>query len=215
MGFSQDDGLGGMSEADEVPGKGKEYGERVHEAAQAVKEGWLVNDDFPEMEMIRRIVDGCRDADLLFAELDCTLPVPDCGIVLSGRIDLLAVYPDRVEVHDYKTDVSDRFEQEYMFQLSVYAEAASLYYKRRAVCFIDYVSMGRTKRFEPLTGGTLTDEIRRRSEEGRPSQVDPDALLHPPHGIGRHPLATADEVQAVQAGAHEHIGQGVVVWIAP
>lgn len=163
MGFSQDDGLGGMSEADEVPGKGKEYGERVHEAAQAVKEGWLVNDDFPEMEMIRSIVDGCRDADLLFAELDCTLPVPDCGIVLSGRIDLLAVYPDRVEVHDYKTDVSDRFEQEYMFQLSVYAEAASLYYKRRAVCFIDYVSLGRTKRFEPLTGGTLTDEIRRRS----------------------------------------------------
>ena len=163
MGFSQDDGLGGMSEADEVPGKGKEYGERVHEAAQAVKEGWLVNDDFPEMEMIRRIVDGCRNADLLFAELDCTLPVPDCGIVLSGRIDLLAVYPDRVEVHDYKTDVSDRFEQEYMFQLSVYAEAASLYYKRRAVCFIDYVSLGRTKRFEPLTGGTLTDEIRRRS----------------------------------------------------
>ena len=99
--------------------------------------------------------------------MDCTLPVPECGIVLSGRIDLIAVYPDRVEIHDYKTDVSDRFESEYEFQLSVYAEAASRFYGREARCFIDYVSMGYTKEFIPLSGETLIEEVGRRLESTR------------------------------------------------
>lgn len=93
--------------------------------------------------------------------MDCTLPVPEFGVVLSGRIDLIAVYPDRVEIHDYKTDSSERFEAEYEFQLSVYAEAASRYYGRRAVCIIDYVTMGYSKSFEPLGMDIVSERVRR------------------------------------------------------
>ena len=167
MRFGTDDGTGGMSKTDEIPGKGKEYGEKVHEAAQAILEGWLVTDDYPELGMVRSIISGTAGSDLRYAEMDCTLPVPECGIVLSGRIDLIAVYPDRVEIHDYKTDVSDRFESEYEFQLSVYAEAASRFYGREARCFIDYVSMGYTKEFIPLSGETLIEEVGRRLESTR------------------------------------------------
>ena len=50
-----------------------------------------------------------------------------------------------MEIHDYKTDVSDRFEQEYIIQLSVYAYAAQGFFKKPVRCFIDYVSRGITK----------------------------------------------------------------------
>lgn len=160
MHFSDEDGQGGMSEGDEVCGKGKEYGDRVHRAAEAVFNGWQVTEDYPELEMVRSIVAEARKSDMPYAEIDCTLPIEECGVTLSGRIDLMAVYPDRVEIHDYKTDVSDRFESEYVFQLSVYAQAAAEFYHKRVVCFIDYVSMGRTKEFAPLGRDVIVERVR-------------------------------------------------------
>ncbi len=72
------------------------------------------------------------------------------NITLRGVIDLLVLYPDRIEVHDYKTDVSDRFEKEYEIQLSVYAHAVEEFYHKHVDCFIDYVSRGITKQIEIL-----------------------------------------------------------------
>ena len=160
MHFSDEDGQGGMSEGDEVCGKGKEYGDRVHRAAEALFNGWQMTEDYPELEMVRSIVAEARKSDMPYAEIDCTLPIEECGVTLSGRIDLMAVYPDRVEIHDYKTDVSDRFESEYVFQLSVYAQAAAEFYHKRVVCFIDYVSMGRTKEFAPLGRDVIVERVR-------------------------------------------------------
>ena len=122
--------------------------------------GWQVTEDYPELEMVRSIVAEARKSDMPYAEIDCTLPIEECGVTLSGRIDLMAVYPDRVEIHDYKTDVSDRFESEYVFQLSVYAQAAAEFYHKRVVCFIDYVSMGRTKEFAPLGRDVIVERVR-------------------------------------------------------
>ena len=161
MDFDDEDGTGGMSESDERGSGGRDHGTEVHNAAQAVFEGWPVHVEYPELGMIRGIVAETRKADLSYSEMDCTLPVPEFGVVLSGRIDLIAVYPDRVEIHDYKTDSSERFEAEYEFQLSVYAEAASRYYGRRAVCIIDYVTMGYSKSFEPLGMDIVSERVRR------------------------------------------------------
>ena len=159
MHFYNEDGQGSMSEGDEVSGKGKDYGDRVHRAAHAIFNGWEVADDYPELEAIRGIVAEAQRSDISYAELDCTLPIEEHGVTLNGRIDLIAVYPDRVEIHDYKTDVTDRFEPEYMFQLSVYAQAASEYYRKKVVCFIDYVSMGRTKEFLPMGRQAIVDRV--------------------------------------------------------
>lgn len=161
MFFYGEDGTGGMSEGDEVGGKGKDYGDKVHKAAEALFQGYTVTETYPELDEIRRILDRVDGSDT-FSELACILPVPGANVVLSGRIDLLAIYDDRIEVHDYKTDVTNRFESEYEFQLSVYANAAKDYYGKPVVCFIDYVSQGRSKEFEPMSMEVLTEEVCRR-----------------------------------------------------
>ena len=93
------------------------------------------------------------------------LPVEGTDVVLKGYIDLIALYPDRVIIHDYKTDAMIRpeIEKEYMLQLSVYAQAASSYYNLPAKCVIDYVSLGETMEFEPVG----MDVIRERVEKYR------------------------------------------------
>lgn len=164
MDFDLEDGVGGMAEhPDEASRKGKKYGEKVHLAAQMVFEGRTPPEEYPELKEVRRIVAEARKADLAYAEVDCVLPVEGTGAVLKGRIDLIAVYDDRIEIHDYKTDGDERFRGQYEFQLSVYAHAASGFYGgRRAVCFIDYVYLGKTVEFEPWS----MDSIRERVEAG-------------------------------------------------
>ena len=79
---------------------------------------------------------------------------------MKGIIDLLVVYPDRIEIHDYKTDVITSYEEEYRIQLSVYAHAASEYYGKRAKCIIDYVSLDRSVEFDPKPKDEIAERIR-------------------------------------------------------
>jgi len=72
------------------------------------------------------------------------------NVSLSGYIDMLALYPDRAVVHDYKTDVSKNNLEAYKLQLSVYAYAAEGFYKRPTTCVIDFVSLGHTVEFDPI-----------------------------------------------------------------
>lgn len=164
MDFSSDDGTYGMGEGcDEVCGKGKEYGTRIHEMAQMMCRGMVVNEDeYPELPRIRRILDSASDADLRLSEVECGLPVDKYDTNLRGQIDLLVVYPDRIEIHDYKTDVTDRFETEYKVQLSIYAHAAGGFYGKPVRCFIDYVSRDiPAVDFEPLPMSLIEERVQR------------------------------------------------------
>ena len=159
MELGQTDGSAADGTADEAPGKGMEYGSNIHKLAYYMCRGFRVDEDeFPELPRIRAILDGLEGAEKL-PEVDCGLPVDDSGTVLRGTIDLLAVWPDRIEVHDYKTDVSRDFEQEYRLQLSVYAHAAELVYRRPVTCVIDYVSRDETERFEPLPMSLIRERV--------------------------------------------------------
>ena len=84
-------------------------------------------------------------------------------------IDLIALYPDRIVIHDYKTDAMIRpeIEKEYILQLSVYAQAASSYYNLPARCVIDYVSLGETKEFEPVDMSIITERVLKVRNDGR------------------------------------------------
>ena len=127
----------------------------------------------PEHAEIRKVLEATEDADLRYAEMECGLPLNGLDVTLRGTIDLLAVYPDRIEVYDYKTDETDRFEDEYMLQLSVYAHAASGYYGGRpARCHIAYVSLGTVVDFDPLP---LEDIERRTAEVLSPPRDAEDA----------------------------------------
>lgn len=143
--FGQD-GQANYEGCDEVCGKGTEYGTTIHKIAEIMCHGFAVNEEeYPELAEVRKVLDGVKEADILYPEIECGLPIEGLDVTLRGVIDLLAVYPDHIEVHDYKTDVSDRFEHEYEVQLSVYAYAAELFYKKPVDCYIDYVSRGIVK----------------------------------------------------------------------
>lgn len=136
--------------ADEVSGKGIEYGKKIHAAAEGLAKGIEPREKYPETPAVKEVLASVADADLVLAEVHCMLPLNGLGVSLSGYIDLLALYPDRIEVHDYKTDVSKNNMDAYMLQLSVYALAAEGYYKRPARCVIDFVSIGERVEFEPI-----------------------------------------------------------------
>ena len=126
-------------------GKGKEYGEMVHEKAYIYLKWGKSDDSIEEMEYIRSIIEARRDSKLS-AEIKCVLPMGDVSI--KGTIDLLAEYDDRIEIHDYKTDPDDCFIDQYRLQLSIYALAvASL--GKRVECYIDFVTQKRSVPVDP------------------------------------------------------------------
>ena len=184
MDLAFEDGQGGMTDSDEVGGKGREYGNAVHLEAQLMHQGVEESGRYPETAYIRDNVLSRMDLDGFlrsYAEVPCSLPVCEGEAVLKGQIDLLLVFEDRIEVHDYKTDETDRFQDQYELQLSVYAHAAEGFYKGLPVrCFIDYVSQGRTVEFKPLSLEVVDSKVRKAMEKGarciqRTPNILPDA----------------------------------------
>ena len=145
---------------DEFSGKGKDYGTEIHELAHRLALNQEVKDPRPEMDVIKGILKSVSDADLILPEIECSLPFNDLNVTLRGIIDLLAVYPDEVIIHDYKTDTERAYEEEYMVQLSVYAHAASEFYSRPARCVIDYISRNETLSFGPLDKKIIAERLR-------------------------------------------------------
>lgn len=129
-------------------GKGTEYGTRVHEAAYLLATGRIADEGIEEVPEIRRILESLSGADLL-TEVECILPLEEA--VIRGVADLIAVFPDRVEVHDYKTDGNMDNLHRYRLQLGIYGYVAEAYFKRRTECFIDFVSMKVTEPVRPMT----------------------------------------------------------------
>ena len=136
-------------------GKGKEYGEKVHERAYLYLRRHVDSPDIEEMEYIKEIIESRRDAKLS-GEIKFVLPVDDVSI--KGTIDLLVEYEDRIEIHDYKTDVNDDYEKQYRLQLSVYAQAV-MSMGKKVECYLDYVSLKQTKRIEPQTLDDIKERI--------------------------------------------------------
>lgn len=159
LNFNDGDGTSNTMGSDEVGGKGMEYGTEVHKIAELMAEGKPVDESYPEVEQIRKVLAGVSDADIKYTEIDCGLPIDDLNATLRGVIDLLVLYPDRMEVHDYKTDVSDRFEEEYTIQLSVYAYAVQGFYNKPVDCYIDYVSRGIFKKIEPVDMSVIKKRV--------------------------------------------------------
>ena len=143
------------SEKDKKEGKGKEYGEKVHQAAYLYLKWGIFDEKYPEMGYIRKIIEERRDSKLS-AEIRCVLPIDDISI--KGTIDLIAEYDDRIEIHDYKTDMDESYIDHYTLQLSIYALAAESMGKR-IECFIDFVSLEKTVKVKTLDIGYIKECI--------------------------------------------------------
>jgi len=134
-------------DGDKKNGKGADYGDSVHKAAYLMARNMKYDSTLAEMPEIRRILDSLAGATI-YPEIKCVLPVN--GISLRGVMDIVAVFGDRVEIHDYKTDDTDRFIDSYRFQLSVYAHSAESMGKK-VICYLDFVSQKKTVKIEPLS----------------------------------------------------------------
>jgi superfamily I DNA/RNA helicase len=154
-----------VGKKDEFCGKGMEYGTKVHEHAYAMAMGIAVKEELPELLEVKKILDSLEGADI-FPEIECFLPFNDLGVTLKGAIDLLAVYPDHIVVHDYKTDAETSFLGEYKMQLSIYAHAASGHFKKPARCVIDFVSRNEAVDFDPIDLSVIEDRVK--SKIGNP-----------------------------------------------
>ena len=137
-----------IGRGDESGGKGMEYGTKVHEAAHLLASGKRPKEDLDEIPEIERILDSVKAGDIL-TETECTLPIGN--VMVRGVIDMLAIFPDRVEVHDYKTDGDKAFLPKYEVQLSVYALSAGSCFNRPVKCFVDFLSLKETVEIRPLT----------------------------------------------------------------
>lgn len=147
---------------DERCGKGREYGIAVHDAAELLFHGIEPDTEYPELDAVRRVIASVPRGSSM-AEVDCTLPVEGTDVILKGRIDLVGVFDDRIEIHDYKTDASDAYQEDYVFQLSVYALAAGRHFdpdgSKAVRCIIDYVSLDRSFEFEPLGMDRIRERV--------------------------------------------------------
>ncbi|AGI48031.1 ATP-dependent exoDNAse (exonuclease V) beta subunit (contains helicase and exonuclease domains) [Thermoplasmatales archaeon BRNA1] len=142
---------------DDRSSKGMERGIEVHLRAQRLSEGGSVAADdyldYPELKNVEAVLANLPDTDpgLRKSEIPCFLPIAtekhsNRKVTLRGIIDMLYVDRDVIEIHDWKTDVSDRFREEYMVQLSIYAYAAKGFFEmqsgkeRKITCVIDWLN---------------------------------------------------------------------------
>ena len=150
---------------DEVCGKGMEYGTQIHLLAQKMAEGYEPTDrektDYPQLTRVAAVLAdiNARHPDLICPEIECSLPVDGQNVTLRGIIDLLVVFPDHVEIHDWKTDVEDRFASEYRLQLSVYAHAAAGFYPNHppVTCHLQWLTRETTETFTPLPPAAIAE----------------------------------------------------------
>lgn len=151
--------------SDEAGGKGKDYGKKVHKEAELMFYGHPPSGKYPESDFIQNSVLSRMKSDgfiMGYSEMECALPVND--VTLRGIIDLILLFDDRIEIHDYKTDVEKRFQQEYELQLSIYANAAKAFYgDKKVVCFIDYVSQGESVEVPIMGMDALSKKVEERT----------------------------------------------------
>jgi len=136
-------------------GKGIEHGIKVHKDAQRMISGLAPGEENDETRYIRKIIEHMKDAEIM-SEIDCSLPVGD--VVIGGRMDMLALFDDRTEIRDFKTDMNRSNEHRYIVQMSVYAHAASSFGKP-VICMIDYVSQGISVNVEIMSISEIHEKI--------------------------------------------------------
>ncbi len=135
-------------------GKGRDFGNKLHSFAHKVALGMDTKWDQPEADRIRNFIKSL-EANELISEIECSLPIDDN--LIRGKIDLLAICDDRIEIVDYKSDVNNINEFEYIKQLSIYYYVVKeIYPDKPIICKIYYVCLDKIKEIEPLS----LDEIK-------------------------------------------------------
>lgn len=142
-------------ESDEIGGRGMIFGTMIHDLVELLVRGIGLDEKeinrYPQIGVAKKIIDRLRsEGAVLTAEIDCALPLNELNVTVNGRIDMFAEFPDRIEVHDWKTDVEPLLKNEYMIQLSVYAYVLLHLKKKPVECHIDWLTQDSVDVFQPV-----------------------------------------------------------------
>jgi ATP-dependent helicase/nuclease subunit A len=136
-------------------GRGKEFGDELHDFAEAYVLGEAVKPTNEDQRNVVQLIDGlegdCKAEETVLLPLD-TEP----AVTLTGIIDLLHITPEGVGVIDYKTDLSRVAEPEYRKQLSAYYHVLTAVYPDREIQLsVFYSADGELVSVDPLPRSEL------------------------------------------------------------
>jgi ATP-dependent exoDNAse (exonuclease V) beta subunit (contains helicase and exonuclease domains) len=103
-------------------GRGKEYGTKVHRFAEKYANGEDIEPSNADEENVKSFIDSLQGE--VKAEVPIKIPKEqdDRKILYRGTIDLLHITKDKVEIIDWKTDLSRENHEQYEKQLDIYME---------------------------------------------------------------------------------------------
>lgn len=152
-------------EMESEDGRGIGFGSALHEFAEDHVNEVDVTPSNTDERRVKEFIDGL-DGEL-FTEEWARLPLEVDGerVTISGFVDLVHVTPDRVEIIDYKTDLSRQAEEEYRKQLSVYYHVlASEHEDRKVTTSIYYTAQDEHVPLPPHSIEELRDVVRESRE---------------------------------------------------
>jgi ATP-dependent exoDNAse (exonuclease V) beta subunit len=146
-------------------GRGTEFGEAVHDFAEAYALGEDVVPSNADERHVLAFLDSL-DGDKRVEE-DVYLPLDADGerVTISGIVDLVHLTSEAAEIVDYKTDRGRHAEAEYRKQLSVYYHVlAEVFPDREVTTSIFYTERGQRVDIEPLSRDELVGIVRNPDE---------------------------------------------------
>ncbi len=142
-------------------GRGKEFGKEVHRFAERYTGGEDVEPENRDEENVASFLDSLDGKKVV--EESCILPLEVDGrkMVLTGKIDLLHIKDEEVELVDYKTSEEGEYKEEHRKQLSAYYHVLKKVYPEREIrMYVFYTAEDDIVEITPLELGRIKKEIR-------------------------------------------------------
>ncbi|PSG98140.1 ATP-dependent DNA helicase [Thermoplasmatales archaeon SW_10_69_26] len=156
-----------VTEPEVVGGRGRRFGQRLHSFAARYAMGRPVEPGNEDEHHVAAIVDELAETANLEPEVPCrwSLTVEGVRYVLEGKVDLVAVREDRVDIVDWKTAAAGEGLEAYARQVGLYAAIVGQVHEDKTVhASIVYTPEGERVEVEPMA----SEEVRRLLHERGP-----------------------------------------------
>jgi len=152
------------TDTESVEFRGREFGSRVHDFAEAYALGEDVTPttaDSEDEQHVKAFLDSLPGERHVEERAVLPLEVDGERVTISGIVDLVHETPTEVEIVDYKTDRTRRGQSEYRKQLSAYYHVLSACFPEKDVtASLFYTATGERAFVDPLTEDQLRDLVR-------------------------------------------------------
>jgi superfamily I DNA/RNA helicase len=152
-----------VAEPEIVGGRGRRFGQQLHAFAARYAMGRPVAPDNEDQAHVAAIVDELASEASLKPEVPCSWPIrlADVTYVLEGKIDLLAIREDRIDVLDWKTAPPGQGLEAYARQVGLYATIVRQVHDDRPVhAWVAYTPDGERVPVDPMDEGEVERLIR-------------------------------------------------------